>query len=209
VKNWQRLCWVGVVVSALTIAAVTSAAQDRPPITEAQAQAVKLAQQYQIPPVPEQGDAVGPFPGPEGSIYYLNRQGLMTFYLPGANAGYLAREGSPLTFHYGFNVTGYYRFSSQGAEPLTDPSVMMPWPHAVAVANAVVARYQREQQSAGQGVASSISQAHVPVTTDSTVLQRLSELSALQHKTTMNVLKNMDSEACTQYYDGVYYLGCW
>lgn len=207
-KVGQRLLRAGFFTCVLMWTGLCGAASSQTPLVDAQA--IETAQQYQIPAVPAHGSVAGPFAGPEGSVYYLNRQGLMTFYLPSGNAGYLARQGSPLVFLYGFNVTGYYRFTPQGPVKLTDPGVMMPWPHAVAIANVVVARFHRERLPAGQSATAIADHVAFPqplVNTDA--LGSLSELSARQHQTMMDVLHNLGSEACTRHYDGTYYLGCW
>ena len=181
-------------------------AADASDLPKPTAESVALAKQYGIAAVDPASGVAGPYPGPEGSIYYLSAEGLATFYLPAANAAYLAKLKPQLTWHYGFNASGYYQFTPQGAQPLQNLNVMSPWPHAVPVANALVARIKQQQQAAA---AATPAQKQQQQQMDWATYQRLSQLSAAQHRSMMGVINNLGDSGCTKRYEGVYYVGCW
>jgi len=71
------------------------------------------------------------------------------------------------------------------------------WPHAEAVANVLIRYLLAVRQGQIQAPSTGVDWA------------AMSAASAGLHQANMSILQNMGSEACTQYYDGVYYLGCW
>lgn len=171
------------------------------------AESVALAKQSGIAAADPASGVAGPYPGPEGSIYYLNAQGLATFYLPNANAAYLAKLTPQLSWHYGFSAAGYYQFTPQGAVPLQNLAAMSPWPHAVAVANAVAARAKQQQAAAAAQPAAQPAPQQQQM--DWATYQRLSQQSAAQHRSMMRMIDGLGDSGCTKRYEGVYYVGCW
>ena len=152
-----------------------------------------------LPAVDPAARISGPFDGPEGTLYYLDRDSHISYFHPeGATAyfGDLADDGS-VHFRYGLNISGQYVFSTDGQvqQVRVLPDDVYRWPHAEAIAQVLIQHVQQILQ--GQSTLQTVDWAAA------------SAASRAMHDTNMAILQGMRADACTEHYDGVYYLGCW
>ncbi|MEZ5457568.1 MAG: hypothetical protein R3F04_15920 [Lysobacteraceae bacterium] len=152
-----------------------------------------------LPAVDPAARISGPFDGPEGTLYYLDRDSHISYFHPeGATAyfGDLADDGG-VRFRYGLNISGQYVFSADGQvqQVRVLPDDVYRWPHAEAIAQVLIQHVQQILQ--GQSTLQTVDWAAA------------SAASRAMHDTNMAILDGMRADACTEHYDGVYYLGCW
>lgn len=161
-------------------------------------QAIATANQIGIPSVMPGAGIAGPFDGPEGTIYYLDRSGLVTFFAPQTYITYLgvAQTGE---FKYMMAPQGFYAVQGQQVTQLQGPAdEMMRWPQVDPLAGVTVQYLQNNPQliqPAGGGAAMDYATA--------------SYVSRMQHETTMSILDNMGNANCTEHYEDHVYVGCW
>lgn len=161
--------------------------------TTARARAVGL------PAIDKSARISGPFDGPEGTLYYLGPDSRISYFHPESATAYfgeLAASGD-VHFRYGLNISGQFAFSPEGQAQQVRvlPDDVYRWPHAEAIVQVLIQRIQ----SILQGRANL-----QPVDWSAA-----SAASRAMHDTNMAIINGMRAEACTEHYDGVYYLGCW
>ena len=171
----------------------TSKANVPAPATIARARAVGL------PAIDKSARISGPFDGPEGTLYYLGPDSHISYFHPeGATAyfGELAASGD-VHFRYGLNISGQFVCTAEGQAQRVPvlPDDVYRWPHAEAIAQVLIQRIQSIQQ--GRANLQAVDWAAA------------SAASRAMHDTNMAIIDGMSAEACTEHYDGVYYLGCW
>jgi len=162
--------------------------------------AAAQAAQVGLPTIDSSGAVAGPFSGPEGTLYYLGRGDLLTFFHPTQYVAYFAESnGGALRFRYALTPQG--QFVVDGANRAQQvqvlPDDVYRWPHAEAVAQVLI-QYLL-----------AIRQGQLAAPTGGVDWGAMSAASAALHQSNMAILGNMGSSGCTEYYDGVYYLGCW
>lgn len=200
----------GIVTTMLTAALLLLALADAAhaqsaPIAPTQAgsqpsaQTIARAKAAGLPAVDKGAQIAGPFEGPQGTLYYIKRDGRITYFHPEAATGYfgtLNPDGS-MSFKYGLNIGGQYIFGLQGQARQVPvlPDDVYQWPHASAVAQVLIRRILQIQQ--GRAAAPAVDWAAA------------SAASRALHETNRSILNNMGSSRCIERYDGVYYLGCW
>ena len=109
-----------------------------------------------LPAVDPAARISGPFDGPEGTLYYLDRDSHISYFHPeGATAyfGDLADDGS-VHFRYGLNISGQYVFSADGQvqQVRVLPDDVSRWPHAQAIAQVCELTWQIRGQAEGRQV---------------------------------------------------------
>ncbi|MCK6502008.1 hypothetical protein L6R53_01150 [Myxococcota bacterium] len=162
-------------------------------------EAIALARQLGFPDVQPGMGVAGPLAGPEGSIYYASADGKVSYFLPGqVTAWFATLDGGGVRFHYALTPTASYRVDAGKAVPLSAPPPQIgAWPYSGPIVNVMVAQLQAYQQgraaAGGQGL-SVAEQAYV---------------SGKLHEINMNILENMGSQGCTEYYEDGAYVGCW
>ncbi|MCB1575960.1 MAG: hypothetical protein KDI81_01060 [Xanthomonadales bacterium] len=163
------------------------------------ANTVARARAAGLPAVDPTAGVSGPFDGSEGTLYYLDRDGRVSYFHPEGVVAYfgdLAADGH-VVFRYGLNVSGQYVFSADGQVKRVRvlPDEVYRWPHADAIARVLIRHAQRVLSGAGAP--------------DAVDWAAASAASRAMHETNMAILDGMRADACTEHYDGVYYLGCW
>lgn len=172
-------------------------------LTKAQAQhdnAVQIAQKVGLPGLTTNSQTAGPFLGEQNTIFYINKSGLITYFHPTQYFAYFGKlQDEQVVFKYMLSPQGQYvvNHSNQAEQVNVLPNDVFHWPHANAVAQVLI-KYL-----------TAIKEGQINAPDQTTDWNTLSQISADMHKSTMSILGNMGNEGCTQYYDGVYYLGCW
>ena len=182
--------------AAIEATAQATEASDPP---KPSAATIARARAVGLPAVDPEARISGPFDGPEGTLYYLGRDRRISYFHPeGATAyfGELAADGS-IRFRYGLNISGQYLFAADGQveQVRVLPDDVYRWPHAEAIAQVLIRHVQQVLQ--GNSTLQAVDWAAA------------STASRAMHDTNMAILDGMRAEACTEHYDGVYYLGCW
>lgn len=164
------------------------------------AAAIQTAQQVGLPAVDGSGQIAGPFEGPQGTLYYLNQSGLITFFHPTQYLAYFGTVvGGGISYQYALSPQGQFVVDAQNQAQQVGvlPDDVYRYPHANAVAQVLIQylmAIQQGQIAAPQGQVD---------------WAAMSEASRRMHETNMAIINNMGSTGCTEHYDGVYYLGCW
>lgn len=169
------------------------------PVAPPDAATVQRARAVGLPAVDPAGKVAGPFAGPEGTLYYVGADARVLFFQPEQFVAYFGKVGpAGVTYTYALTLQGQFAVDASNTMQQVQvlPDDAMRWPHAEAVAQVLMGRLR--QIRAGQAAPPSPGGAAVQAVRDQAL-----------YDTTQAILNNMGSEACTQYYDGVYYLGCW
>lgn len=171
-------------------------------------QAIASARTAQLPAVGKGETQAGPFDGPQGSIFYVNAQGQVSFYLPDYHAAYFA-SASPFKWTYGISTGGYFAFDAQNkavelAEP---PQQLLSWPMALPIAEQIAAF--AEQLASGN---STLAQRDIETLSPSEkerFWKEMATTSELMDSSTMGVMRQIGASGCSEHYEGLYYLGCY
>lgn len=164
--------------------------------------AIQHAQRLGFPPVPEQSKVIGPFEGPEGSIFYADATGKVSYFVPSQKSaffGQVGEDGSP-KFQYAVRPEANYQIGADGAQTKlpAPPQEIMQWPYSGPMVNVMVEVLKKHLQELKQQQA----QQNADVQTRAFVSRKMHEIN-------MGILRNMGNDGCTKHYEGVYYLGCW
>lgn len=162
---------------------------------------IEHAKALGFPPVPDGAKVIGPFDGPEGSIFYADATGRLSYFVPAQKSAFFGRvnaQGQP-EFEYALRPEASYKIEAgQQVKLPAPPQEVLQWPYAEPMVNVMVAtlkahleelRSQQAQQNAD--------------------IQTRSFVSRKMHEINMGILSRMGDEGCTKHYEGVYYLGCW
>ena len=161
--------------------------------------ALALAAQLGIPAVVPGTGVAGPFDGPQGSLYYLDQAGHITFFLP-QNLTVYAGEAASGQLRYAFSPTGFYAIQGAQVVPISGPPPeLAAWPQVDPLAQVLlqVAQQQLQQQQLLHGSSGGEDWA------------TMSAVSRSLHETNMAILDNMGSAGCTDHYEDYVYVGCW
>jgi hypothetical protein len=175
--------------------------------------AVEVAQQYNFPPVPPNANVGGPFDGPQGSIFYADNQGRLSFFQPREQMVYLGQitQQGQLIYTYAFSAAMMYRANAQGQlEPINQiGDDVMAYPYAEPILTVVVQWKQAHIAELQRRQGSEQMTSEQAAQMSARDYERLSAISRIGHQTNMNILRNIGSSSCTAYYDGPTYVGCW
>lgn len=186
--------------SLLTLACLAGAPSSAHGQVAPSQHAIQWARAVGLPPVDSSGTVAGPFDGPEGTLYYLNGDGLATYFHPTRYLAYFGALGpNGLSFRYGLSPLGQFVFEDgqRAMQVPVLPDDVYRWPHANAVANVLI------------GYLLAIRQGQLAMPQGQPDLAAWSDASRMMHETNMAIIQNMGSQGCTEYYEDVYYLGCW
>ena len=160
----------------------------------------QIAASVGLPGIDASNQIAGPFIGQQNTIYYLGNAGLITYFHPTQYFAYFGElQGDIVKYKYMLTPQGQYVINdyNQSQQVNVLPNDVYRWPHANAVAQVLVQYLM------------AIKQGMIAAPSQSTDWNTMSQISSDMHKSTMSILGRMGDDGCTQYYDGVYYLGCW
>ncbi len=163
-------------------------------------EAVAAAQYLGLPAITPGSGVAGPFEGPEGSLFYVDQAGRLTFLLPDFSVylAHLTKAGS-LVFDYGMTPLAMYQFAGGQGIQLANPTPEMSlWPFVEPMAGVLLVVATQYQAGLQSGSVDSGSQ-----------VEAMSAISGSLHQTSMSILDNIGGSGCTEHYEGVYYIGCW
>lgn len=162
---------------------------------------VETAQNLGFPPLQPGMSVIGPFIGPENSIVYMDNTGKVSYFVPERMTVFFGiMDGNNVpTLVYALTPVANYRIENNQFILLSDPPMeVFNWPYSEPMVNVLIAtlqQYLTQVQTQPQNV-------YAPWETQSVINNSLHEIN-------MNILENMGNQGCTEYYEGVYYLGCW
>jgi len=164
--------------------------------------AIQIASQVGLPQVVPGSNVAGPFDGPEGSIFYVNTDQLITVFLPETHMALMGRMDTG-EFIYGMSLDSFYAVNNGQLVDIGDPpNNLGMWPFSENMARVMISllqdqyiqrQHQQRQASGGDGVP----------------WETMSEISAGWHDVNMQIARNIGGEGCIPQYEGPYYVGCY
>ena len=164
-------------------------------------EAIAHAQALGFPPVPEGSPVIGPLAGPEGSIFYAERSGKVSYFVPDQKSAFFGQVDAQgqVAFLYAVRPDAFYAIRGQEQTRLASPPAELEqWPYADPIFNVMIQVIKAHQQELEQQSAQQQAD-----------YQRRAFSSRKMHEINMNILRNMGGDSCTKHYEGTYYLGCW
>lgn len=160
----------------------------------------QIAASVGLPGIDISSHIAGPFTGPQNTIYYMDKSGLITYFHPTQYFAYFGEmHGDVIQYRYMLTSQGQFVVNTynQAQQVNVLPDDVYRWPHANAVAQVLIQYLM------------AIKQGMIAAPNQNIDYNAMSHMSADMHKSTMSILGRMGDDGCTKYYDGVYYLGCW
>ncbi len=172
-----------------------------------------------LPTHTEEQKIAGPFDGPHNSLFYINGEGLVSFYLPNYHAAYFA-QAKPFRWVYGVSMAGYFAFDQQNnyLALAQAPEQLLAWPMAYPIAEQIAAfayAYIEEQQRIEQGAAPSPNLPSHRDLDDLTPKERelfweeMDQLAKMMDDTNMTIIHNIGGAGCINHYKDAYFIGCY
>lgn len=159
---------------------------------------VQVAREAGLAAVAPGGGVAGPFEGPAGTLYYLDRQRRISFFHPthhGAYFGILVE--SNIYYRYALDSLGPWVVDADHQFRLVRwlPPAALDYPHAGPVVQ-VLGQYLATGQ---------------PPTPGDAWLDwaALAEASAQLHDSNLRIIDTLEANACDPRHQGEFYLGCW
>lgn len=179
---------------------------------------LRRAEKAGLPGLTEQQKIAGPFDGPQNSVFYMNGEGLVSFYLPDYHAAYFA-QAKPFRWIYGVSMAGYFAFDQQNnyLELAEAPEQLLAWPMAYPIAERIATfahAYIEEEQRVAQGAAPSDTLRHRNLDELSAQEQEIfwdamGQTATMMNETTMAVIENIGGPGCISHYQDAHFMGCY
>lgn len=179
---------------------------------------IRRAEKAGLPGLTEQQKNAGPFDGPQNSVFYMNGDGLVSFYLPDYHAAYFA-QAKPFRWIYGVSMAGYFAFDQNNnyLELAAAPEQLLAWPMAYPIAERVAQfahAYIEDAARVAQGAAPSDTLHHRSLDELSDKEQEIfwnamGETATMMNETTMAVIQNIGGPGCISHYEDTHFMGCY
>jgi|GEM_PF-4687933 hypothetical protein len=146
-------------------------------------------------------NVTAPAAGPNGTLVYLNRKGLVTALQPATATAYF---GSAKGIVFVVNTQGY--FVVRNGKPVQlrqGPRALSHFPHARRVARAI-SHYAKRVAKNSRKVATRPSSKG-----NASLYRSMSKMNQMMHNTNMNIINNIGGAGCTRHYENNAYVGCW
>lgn len=179
---------------------------------------IRRAEKAGLPALTEQQKNAGPFDGPQNSVFYMNGEGLVSFYLPDYHAAYFA-QAKPFRWIYGVSMAGYFAFDQNNnyLELAAAPEQLLAWPMAYPIAERIALfaqAYIEDTARVEQGAAPSDTLRHRNLDELSDKEQEIfwnamGKTATMMNETTMAVIQNIGGPGCISHYEDTHFMGCY